>query len=115
MKRFILGLASRRGIETHVAGFRSLIPELQAELGAQPLFNFYTYRVAKGDPIVGWLNVFIFALGGGLAGLAGALIGPITSVPSTISFTSGLSALILVIGVARSSAPTTSGSAADPG
>ncbi len=29
---------------------------------------------------IGWLNVFIFALGGGLAGLAGALIGPITSV-----------------------------------
>jgi branched-chain amino acid transport system permease protein len=29
---------------------------------------------------IGWLNVFIFALGGGLAGLAGAGIGPITSV-----------------------------------
>jgi branched-chain amino acid transport system permease protein len=29
---------------------------------------------------IGWLNVFIFALGGGRAGLAGALIGPITSV-----------------------------------
>ena len=29
---------------------------------------------------IGWLNVFIFALGGGLAGLAGALVGPITSV-----------------------------------
>ncbi|MFM8547118.1 MAG: branched-chain amino acid ABC transporter permease [Betaproteobacteria bacterium] len=29
---------------------------------------------------IGWLNIFIFALGGGLAGLAGALVGPITSV-----------------------------------
>jgi branched-chain amino acid transport system permease protein len=29
---------------------------------------------------IGWLNVFIFSLGGGLAGLAGALVGPITSV-----------------------------------
>ena len=29
---------------------------------------------------IGWLNVFIFALGAALAGLAGAMVGPITSV-----------------------------------
>ncbi len=29
---------------------------------------------------IGWLNTFIFALGAGLAGLAGALVGPILSV-----------------------------------
>src|SRR5690606_33370440 len=29
---------------------------------------------------IGWINRFVFALGGGLAGLAGAMVGPILSI-----------------------------------
>lgn len=42
---------------------------------------------------IGWLNTFIFALGAGLAGLAGAMVGPILSVQSGM----GDSILILTL------------------
>lgn len=42
---------------------------------------------------IGWLNTFIFALGAGLAGLAGAMVGPILSVQAGM----GDSILILTL------------------
>ncbi len=42
---------------------------------------------------IGWLNRFVFALGAGLAGLAGALVGPILSIESGM----GESILILTL------------------
>jgi hypothetical protein len=56
--RFILGELRARNIETTVAANAWVVPELQAELGAMPVFRAYADRPVDTDPVVGWLNVF---------------------------------------------------------
>lgn len=46
---------------------------------------------------IGWLNTFIFALGAGLAGLAGAMIGPIFSVQSGMGGSILIMTLVVIV------------------
>jgi hypothetical protein len=56
--RFILGALRARNIETRVVANAAVVSDLQAELGAIPVFRAYSDRPVDADPIVGWLNVF---------------------------------------------------------
>jgi hypothetical protein len=56
--RFILDALRTRNIETRVIANAQVTPQLQAELGAVPLFRAYATRPVDPDPIVGWLNTF---------------------------------------------------------
>ena len=56
--RAIVRELERRGINVVVLAFAGVIPELQEELHAIPLFRAYTYWQTDGDPISGWLNCF---------------------------------------------------------
>lgn len=48
----------RRGIDTLIAASVQLIPELNAEPGATPFFEFFTYTTSD-EPISGWLTTFL--------------------------------------------------------
>lgn len=48
----------RRGIDVVVLSLVGILPELQTELKAIPLFRAYTYWQTDGDPVSGWLNCF---------------------------------------------------------
>jgi hypothetical protein len=56
--RFILDALRARNFETKVIANALVTPQLQAELGAVPLFRAYATRPTDPDPIVGWLNTF---------------------------------------------------------
>ncbi len=57
--RVITSEMRRRGIEVIVASSVNITPVLKHELGAWPLFSFYTYRTGNGEPIAGWISVFL--------------------------------------------------------
>lgn len=46
---------------------------------------------------IGWLNRFVFALGAGLAGLAGALVGPILSIESGMGEPTLILTLVVIV------------------
>lgn len=46
---------------------------------------------------IGWLNTFIFALGAGLAGLAGAMVGPILSVQPGMGDSILITTLVVIV------------------
>ena len=46
---------------------------------------------------IGWLNTFIFALGSGLAGLAGAMVGPILSVQPGMGDSILITTLVVIV------------------
>jgi hypothetical protein len=57
--RFITSELRARGTEARVLAFAQVEPALRAELGAVPLFRWYTYEVGDRDPICGWLNSYL--------------------------------------------------------
>lgn len=57
--RYITGELRARGVETRVFAFEQVEPGLRAELGAVPLFRWYTYQTGDRDPICGWLNSYL--------------------------------------------------------
>lgn len=59
--RFIVDALRTRNIETKVIANALVTPELQAQLGASPLFRAYAKRPRDPDPIVGWFNEFEIA------------------------------------------------------
>ncbi len=59
--RAIMQELRRRGIEVWIVGHVTISAELQAELGAIPLFRVHTYVQFDGDPFAGWLNMFDMA------------------------------------------------------
>ncbi|HTK73627.1 MAG TPA: hypothetical protein VL371_00115, partial [Gemmataceae bacterium] len=57
--RYITRELRARGVETRVFAFAQVEPALRAELGAVPLFRWYTYEIGDRDPICGWLNSYL--------------------------------------------------------
>ncbi|HKX09182.1 MAG TPA: glycosyltransferase [Stellaceae bacterium] len=56
--RSILRELRAKNINAVVVASAVVVPELQSELGAMPLFRAYARRPIDSDPIVGWLKTF---------------------------------------------------------
>ncbi len=49
----------RRGVETFVAASAEVTDELKAEVNARPIFKYPNAWLQNGEPVAGWLSVFL--------------------------------------------------------
>src|SRR4051812_37945855 len=85
--RVVTGELRRRGIETMVVGSTNVSPALKAELGILPFFSFYTYRTGNGEPITGWISVFLQGIATTTSELAQL---PMTTAEDVVYFNSAM-------------------------
>lgn len=51
--------AAKRSLPIELFASVHVNQEIQRELGAVPLFRHFTYSLGDGDPVCGWMNVFL--------------------------------------------------------